>query len=150
MTPDQISDQFTAENRLYGFAVWQMLYSCMERGCVLNQLGSGSHDPTDPQVVVVEFDHDRGELPPDWFQYKVIVPINADEEFFEQGTILVVNSATRIDYTVYCTETSYKLPLANLMALLPQLKEHSSRILPCLPVYRIDESSVHVNDAEGG
>jgi hypothetical protein len=125
MTADTIADQFTADNRLYGFAVWQLLYSYLERGCVLNQLGAGDYDPESPQVVVVEFDHDRGELPIDWFQYKVVVAIDSKADFYEQKVVFIATSAENIQGTTYCTETSYKLSLDNAMALLPQLKQHA-------------------------
>jgi hypothetical protein len=141
-----ILDQLLPENHLYGFAIWQMLHPYLERGHILNQLGAGTHDPTAPQIVVVEFDIDRGDLPCDWHQYKLIVPINPEAEFYEQDTILVVNEGSSWDNYVHCTETSYKLPLRNLVALLPQLKDHASVILPCLPVYRTDESDIRDED----
>jgi len=132
---DPILSQLRPENQLYGFAVWQMLHSYLERGSIDNQIGPSHYDSDSPQAVIVEFSYTDQELPSDFFEYEVRVELDPTTDFSRQTAILtIVTEAERLESSFYVRQTRYQLPLGNLMALLPQLKAHASLILPCLPV----------------
>lgn len=121
------------ENHVYGFAIWQLLEPYSDCSCIFNQPKAEDFQPSAPQAVSVRWDHDRGDLPPDWFQYTVMVLIQTDKPFHDQVARLeVISECSVLDGTCYLTEDTYTMPLGRLMQVLPRLRQYANQILPCL------------------
>lgn len=134
-------DIFLPENKLYGFAIWQLLGALTDKSTehvayIDNQPQAKDFDADKPQLITFSWSDDEDALPTDFYEYSVKVQITPSTEFNAQPTTLI--KSERIcdwDDDPLISEVSYCLPLAQVLQLIPRIKDFGKEIFPCLPVH---------------
>ena len=151
-TLDYPLDLFLPENRVNGFALYQILhYLPVPDGgvSVENQPQSTQYDKNEPQGVSTHFNLSEKEakkLPPYWDEFEIEIDINNDIKFDQQ--------TVRLKHVIYSecescggeiVEATYTMKLKQLHPVVSNLGKNAYTILSCLDqtdlsaYYKVDD-----------
>ena len=109
-------DRLTAENQLKGYALWVLLTASIDfiRGGITDQGTS--------QVIEIEWDTERdNDLPLDWFEYKIEIVIDSENEAVDHEVILQKSTVEK-SYELL-TQQNYVLSVKQFLCALPWIKK---------------------------
>lgn len=145
-------DIFLPDNKLYGFAIWQLLGALTDKSTehvsyIENQPQAKDFNPDKPQLITFSWSENEDALPIDLYEYSVKVQITPSTEFNDQPTTLIRSEhICDWDDDPLISEVSYCLPLAQVLQLIPRIKDFGKEIFPCLPIQTSTDFVVETSD----